>query len=296
MSFIKLSEEEKRVIKEMRYQNKGYGEIAKILSCSKERVKGYCRRAGLRGYLVSNPVDNALEMFLDNIKSNHPNVEYVSGYTHSESSVLIRCKECGYELKRCASFARRKKVVTCSKCKEDSKQKRDADKLKETKQKELYKYVKLLCMIPKSSLKEVHIHKCKQCAKLFGGKSNEVYCSEQCRKRHDNKVSEYRKRMRYKRAKANGYFDKSITLEKLFIRDKGLCYLCGDVCNWDDHKITEGGHFIVGKTYPTIEHVQAISRGGTHSWSNTKLACWKCNTDKNDKLFDDKEEQMSIFL
>lgn len=37
----------------------------------------------------------------------------------------------------------------------------------------------------------------------------------------------------------------------------------------------------------TLEHVVAISRGGTHTWDNVVLACWSCNCSKRHSSVDE---------
>lgn len=77
--------------------------------------------------------------------------------------------------------------------------------------------------------------------------------------------------------------DKDITLQKVFDKDNGICYLCGKLCNKDDIQQIEG-RWVVGPTYPSIEHVIPLSRGGKHSWGNVRLAHMKCNLKKGSKL------------
>lgn len=73
--------------------------------------------------------------------------------------------------------------------------------------------------------------------------------------------------------------DKDITLEALYKRDSGVCYLCGKLCDWND----KDGN-VVGSNYPSIDHMIPISRGGLHAWTNVKLAHFKCNWKKSDDL------------
>lgn len=101
-------------------------------------------------------------------------------------------------------------------------------------------------------------------------------------KRKTLRATESRKETK-RRIKTEGEFDKTITLEKLFTRDNGICYLCQKACDWKDYQIINGA-FVVGKSYPTIEHVLAICNGGTHTWNNVKLACHACNSKKGKKL------------
>lgn len=105
-------------------------------------------------------------------------------------------------------------------------------------------------------------------------------CCDQCKRQ---KAKETRRRLDRKketkrRMRCKGG-DWSITLKDLYERDYGICYLCGCRCDWRDGQWKDGA-FIVGPTYPSIEHVVPLSKGGTHEWNNVKLACWICNTRK----------------
>lgn len=80
--------------------------------------------------------------------------------------------------------------------------------------------------------------------------------------------------------------DKDITLEALYRRDSGVCYLCGGICDWSD-KDTEKN--ICGGSYPSIDHVIPISRGGFHAWDNVRLAHLSCNIAKSDELLENAE-------
>ena len=77
--------------------------------------------------------------------------------------------------------------------------------------------------------------------------------------------------------------DNDITLHDLFVRDGGKCHICGGDCDWNDRS-TKNNRFVAGKYYPTIDHVVPLSKGGTHSWNNVKLAHFSCNSAKGDKL------------
>ena len=75
--------------------------------------------------------------------------------------------------------------------------------------------------------------------------------------------------------------DNDITLEMLFKKDNGVCYLCGDVCDWS--AVDAEGNAL--NEYPSIDHVRPISKGGTHTWDNVKLAHRGCNTAKRDHIY-----------
>lgn len=76
--------------------------------------------------------------------------------------------------------------------------------------------------------------------------------------------------------------DTDITLPLLFKRDKGVCKICGGLCDYNDYKIKDG-FIIVGNNYPSIDHIKPISKGGSHTWDNVQLSHKLCNSIKADK-------------
>lgn len=131
-------------------------------------------------------------------------------------------------------------------------------------------------------LKRVKIKACEWCGKSFKTDiPSQVTCSDECRRKRHNRLSSIRSD---KRINESNLIDKDITLESLYDRDNGICYLCGTKCNYDDISITDEGYYIAGKTYPSIDHVNPLSKGGKHSWDNVKLAHYRCNTLKSDKI------------
>lgn len=122
--------------------------------------------------------------------------------------------------------------------------------------------------------------KCIVCEQEFYNiQPNAKTCGEECRRKLKNKK---RKLYDKKKMKKAVIVDKNITLRKLYIRDKGVCHICGGLCNYEDYNNNDA--FIVGKDYPSIDHVYPISKGGEHSWDNVRLAHHYCNTIKNDSL------------
>lgn len=108
---------------------------------------------------------------------------------------------------------------------------------------------------------------------------NKKYCSDECSRKANN-------RKRDKRIPKGKVVDTDIELPRLFKRDKGICWICGCRCDWNDKRVSESGYEYPGNTYPTKDHVIPISRGGTESWDNVRLACWKCNcVEKRDNLY-----------
>lgn len=126
----------------------------------------------------------------------------------------------------------------------------------------------------KAEKKSRMLHKgCVVCGKEF-----ETYNPKQrtCCAECSRKLRNARKQRRIPQSQM---IDKDITLEALFKRDSGVCYLCGGQCDWAD----KNGQ-IVGDMYPSIDHVIPVAAGGLHSWSNVRLAHFRCNVNKSDKL------------
>lgn len=136
---------------------------------------------------------------------------------------------------------------------------------------ELHKeYLELIEKAEKILYKLEHEKVCGSCGKLFNAKSiTQKYCSEECSKRMDNL-------RRDKRIYKNGKPDLSITLTKVYMRDQGVCQICGKHIDFDCNPNS--------KYYPSIDHIIPLARGGMHQWDNVQLACRKCNTLKSDSI------------
>lgn len=129
----------------------------------------------------------------------------------------------------------------------------------------------------KKSIKQRRLKKCAYCNKWHY--KNRVFCSGECSNRNMKRNRALIKEKRMQRARQNGQFDADIDIYKLIERDGEQCYLCGDAVSFDCH--------FNDPKYPTIEHVLAISNGGTHSWDNVKVACRDCNNKKGIKLLEE---------
>jgi 5-methylcytosine-specific restriction endonuclease McrA len=104
-------------------------------------------------------------------------------------------------------------------------------------------------------------------------------CSKECGRRLANSRKSHR-------IKKEQIIDKDITLEALYRRDSGVCYLCGGLCDWGDRDKEKN---VVGANYPSIDHIIPISRGGLHAWNNVRLAHFRCNVEKSNTLPDEAE-------
>ena len=107
-------------------------------------------------------------------------------------------------------------------------------------------------------------------------------------KEKGKKVLQSYKLSRDKRIQNAARKDSDINLFDLFQRDKGICWLCGEKCNYQDKelKVSENGrkYMATGPDYPSIDHIIPLSKGGLHIWENVKLAHKKCNIKKSNKL------------
>lgn len=225
-----------------------------------------------------NFAKNTEEYIAEYIERTQSDIEYVGGYTGIDNPVRLRCKKCGAEFVRSMTTVRHKHV-RCKVCvnREREERKRQEEVIKQLRRAEREAEREERRRIKAATPKAVSYGICKECGELFVISSDHIaYCSETCRKRSDN-------RRRDKRISKEAMVDKDITLTKLFSRDKGVCHICGCVCDWDDYEERDGA-FIAGWNYPSIDHVRPLAKGGLHSWDNVKLACRKCNTEKSDSM------------
>lgn len=82
------------------------------------------------------------------------------------------------------------------------------------------------------------------------------------RQRHVVRPYNYRQRA-YHAGRHNG-----ITLDRLYVRDHGICGIC---------------HLPVARWEAQIDHIRPLARGGAHTWQNVQLAHGRCNARKGAK-------------
>lgn len=214
--------------------------------------------------------------------------EYLGGYTNSEGTVKLKCKVCGLVFEKpCVSI--RHGNTQCQGCAEVERQKRDEERrLESARKKQERQERKAAKEREKERERELkRVTKiCVECGLPFETmKSNVVCCSPDCQKRRTSRIHSLRRQ----KSKT------SIPLKALYIRDGGTCYICGRQCSFDDHT-TVNGHFVVGRSYPTVEHIIPLCAGGADSWDNVKLACHACNSAKGRKSLVKMERSGQIAL
>lgn len=208
------------------------------------------------------------------IQENKPGFSYVSGNIGGDGKIQLRCECCGSVVEKSAVTVRHNQHIICPVCAERKKE--EALKAKEEQKKQRSEAF----WAQEFKQNEIGWKVCPECGVLHLTKSRR-YCSDKCRRRAANKAGS---RHKDKRLNSGNIVDKDIDLKKLYARDHGICWICGDKCEYSDQWIDENGSFCVGALYPSIDHVIPLSMGGLHAWDNVKLAHHYCNTLKNDKV------------
>lgn len=210
-----------------------------------------------------------LELSRRNMVKNWPiqEWEYIGGYTKGNSNIKMKCLHCGrIETVKIDDVMGRKTYDCTVECIEEVKHKQEQEQLLEKKRKK------------KEQWEALPVKKCLICNTEFKSwQPTQMTCSKKC----SNKYNKQRKRERGRLRKYDiEIVDHDITLDNLYERDNGVCHLCNGLCDWDDYSRRDGA-FIVGPSYPSIDHLIPCSKGGVHSWNNIKLAHHYCNTIKN---------------
>ena len=205
-----------------------------------------------------------------------PGFEYAGNYTGADGSCDIKCKCCGDIMTR-SMISIRHGNVRCRACERNRIDAREvaerlAKELRERERQEREEERKAEA----ERKKLLKLHACPVCGKIT---DRQKYCSDECQKRANNSMKDYRRRLKIKLAT----IDNDITVEGLYRRDGGRCWLCGGPCNYEDYTVRDGV-FVAGDWYPSVDHVVPLARGGSHSWDNVKLAHRCCNSKKRDKI------------
>ena len=117
---------------------------------------------------------------------------------------------------------------------------------------------------------------CIVCGRSFVGHANKKYCSKRCK----DILCRGRREKRLQKAERST----DVKIKIVYERDSGTCYICGRKCDFNDWRPGKERNWTAGETYPTIDHVIPISKGGKDTLDNVRLACWKCNMSKGNKV------------
>jgi hypothetical protein len=228
---------------------------------------------------VNNTADIKRKDFIKN--GDFGDFEYVGGFTTGNCEVTLRCETCGAERKLLIDGVRsavngHDAGLKCRVCHPKYGSSRTWDEWVQfqrergAEQRALTEERK-----KKERLDKIRIVECAVCGKEFQtSQPNQKTCSKECRKKRQNHRTDHR-------IPKDAIVDRDITLATLYQRDKGVCYICGCLCDWND--IYKNGNYVVtGRKYPSIDHIIPVSRGGKHAWTNVRLACRECNSKKTD--------------
>lgn len=215
------------------------------------------------------------------VEERTPGFEYVGNYTGIDGYVDLKCKACGAIIRR-SMVCVKHGSVRCDECYRREIEQRAAQKIaekeSERKQREWDRTHKRYAHM---NVKQVRFGVCEMCGALYvtcGQKRK--FCSVECGVRCNDAIKKDRRIRKMREVVDN----KSITLERLYKKAKGVCALCGGLCDYKDYIIRDDGVFIAGGNYPSIDHIVPLNKGGRHAWNNVQLACRDCNSKKSDSI------------
>ena len=170
----------------------------------------------------------------------HPGWTWVSGSIATSDMVKIRCDYCQNIIERSATTIRHRSEIVCPTCAEAERQRQQEKKEQERLRKEREREERFWSQDFTQSALSFRI--CAYCGAPHL-RTNAKCCSEECSRKYANSKGDRRVRRMRKG-------DKSISLKKLYLRDGGKCWICGDKCEFNDCRHDENGNFIVGSMYP----------------------------------------------
>lgn len=120
---------------------------------------------------------------------------------------------------------------------------------------------------------------CKMCKAEFSPvRKNQLFCCPSCEKKNNHQVNDIKRKRLEKKRKTD-----DISLNDVFLKYRGICYLCGGKCDLHAVKVVNGVPHPLGD-YPSREHIIPLSKGGLHTWDNIQLAHIRCNASKGVRL------------
>lgn len=273
-------------VRTLRILGKTIDEICESVSLPRKEILRICRKAGMRVTeeetkvtkgRVAKSFAHSNEWVRDYISEKSSGCfEYESGYINMDSYVYAKCNGCGNVYRRSMRTFRTVKNVFCNNC-EFEKRKKEREQQEENKKKIKQIQKDTAFMIKAGRGKQLSVSFC-NCGNMIDSfMSNHAVRCKACTRRIENKNREIKRRTKIQSA----LVDRDITVDKLYKRDNGICYICNGVCDFND-KEERDGVIICGDLYPSIDHVKPLAAGGLHSWDNVKLAHRLCNSLKSD--------------
>lgn len=226
--------------------------------------KSYCERCGKPIYEKSHKTGKIKKYCSEECQKRNQS---------EKAFKYVFCHYCGKTFKETRDITNlycSKKCYEKAKAEDNMKSRQEEDERKKKLLEEYYDTVgeaKKMLARAEAIRHEIDCGKnCAVCGQYFVGRSPlQVCCGEECSRKNTNRKKD-------KRIYKNGKPDLSITLTKLYLRDEGVCQICGRKIEFDCDPNSD--------YYPSIDHVKPLSKGGLHQWDNVQLACRKCNTEK----------------
>ena len=254
--------------KELIDQGCTYAEIARVQNRPRCSVREHCLQRGWKSKTNGRKTVKASAIVRLSEQLDAKGYELIDCFGGVDGIVHIKCKVCGGILERKAEVARHKDRILCEHCRQIKHDQEEQERIAKREQLEAERAKRIV-------YRQQSFKICPECGGIHFDRKK--YCSDKCGQKANDRRKDLNRRMRTQ----SQLVDKDISLSALYKRDHGVCYLCGEQCDWNDYT-TKGDVFIAGNHYPSIDHVKPLSKGGEHSWDNVKLACRICNSLKKD--------------
>lgn len=311
---MKLTEEQKAELERLRSEGYGYKKLAGVYGVTRDCIKNYCKTHKLDNPLMKGNSDCFKGVpYMETVNTHKCGATALKQYRDNNGKntctyLMLKCDKCGTEWRRRADSTvttiRKTGHVRCPFCdsvkgkkaaeaEERKIKKREREKEVKEKAVQLWlntdmtqEQIRKACSCSSDIIKEIAKENpgrfsktCKVCGATFKtSKTNQTICSKKCNKK-STAYGDWRKRRDIEKKTFEITSMGNITLVKVIQKDNNTCYLCGGKCDAFDCWY-KNDKVVCGDTYPTIDHVVPLIKGGTHTWGNVRLACKKCNTHK----------------
>lgn len=254
-------------------------EVAEHFGISAESAKKICRGINPQRNQNTKTTEEEKRTYVESFLP--IGFSYVGGYIDCDHKVTLRCAVCGHEFEHSMISLRHPTCnLHCPECaRADIAEKQMREQKQKEKQKAELEQQRADARKRKAEARAEwladRLHPCPVCGTMT---TNRKYCSSVC----SHKANNHRKELKRRAKLTDAIVDANIEIHELFNRDKGVCHICGGVCDWNDKEIRQTA-IVCGDYYPSVDHVIPLAKGGLHEWNNVRLAHRICNSIKSDK-------------